>query len=57
MTAIEERAERDYLIVERLGILCGVAPAEPWMTLLAEEEAEQEIQRLRAVNAPPAEDD
>lgn len=57
MTAIEERAERDYLIVERLGILCGAEPAEPWMTLLAEEEAEREIQRLRAANAPPPEDD
>lgn len=57
MTATEEREERNYLIIERLGILCGAAPAEPWMSLLAEEEAEREIQRLRQANQPPPEDD
>jgi hypothetical protein len=58
MTAIEERIERDYLIIERLGIMCGAEPAEPWQTELAEREADKEIARLRRANAgePPAEE-
>lgn len=51
MTATEEREERNYLIIERLGILCGAAPAEPWMTELAEQEADREIARLRQASA------
>ena len=38
--------EWNYHRDERLGILCGSAEPEPWMIQLAEQDADQAIERI-----------